>query len=403
MNRLRVFVPFAIGYFLSNLFRVLNAVIAPDLVGDLGLDATDLGLLTSIYFVTFAAFQVPLGILLDRFGPRRTEASLLVVASLGAFVFAAADSLPSLMVGRALIGLGVSACLMAAFKAFVVWFPGERLPTVNGLQLAIGGLGVVAGTAPVEAALHVIDWRGLFTALGAAAAIAAAVILVVPEHKHGAAGTAAQGPGGWRRRRVHQSRLLAHRSDVHHVRCRVPVDPGPVGRPLVAGRSRPSTAPPSPIICFLMAATMVAGFVLFGAAAERLGRRGVRPIAVAAVGTALFILVQGAIVAEWTEAVTPLWSLFGFLGTAGLLVYPILSQAFPAHLAGRVNTALNLLVFVGAFAAQWGVGAVIDLWPERAGGGYDPAAYRVAFGILLGLETLGLGWVVVAWRRGVKA
>ena len=402
MNRLRVFVPFAIGYFLSNLFRVLNAVIAPDLVGDLGLDATDLGLLTSIYFVTFAAFQVPLGILLDRFGPRRTEASLLVVASLGAFVFAAADSLPSLMVGRALIGLGVSACLMAAFKAFVVWFPGERLPTVNGLQLAIGGLGVVAGTAPVEAALHVIDWRGLFTALGAAAAIAAAVILVVPEHKHGAAGTPLRdqvagvadvftSPVFWR---IAPMCIMSGAAFLSIQGLWA----GPWLRD-VAGLDRASVADH----LFLMAATMVAGFVLFGAAAERLGRRGVRPIAVAAVGTALFILVQGAIVAEWTEAVTPLWSLFGFLGTAGLLVYPILSQAFPAHLAGRVNTALNLLVFVGAFAAQWGVGAVIDLWPERAGGGYDPAAYRVAFGILLGLETLGLGWVVVAWRRGVKA
>ena len=71
---LRVFLPFALGYFLSYLLRVVNAVIAPDLVRDIGLDAADLGLMTSVAFLAFGAFQLPLGILLDRFGPRRTEA-----------------------------------------------------------------------------------------------------------------------------------------------------------------------------------------------------------------------------------------------------------------------------------------------------------------------------------------
>ncbi len=84
----RVFVPFACGYFLSYLYRVINAVIAPDLVAELRLDAAELGFLTSTYFLTFALFQLPLGMLLDRFGPRRTEAALLMFAALGAFVFA---------------------------------------------------------------------------------------------------------------------------------------------------------------------------------------------------------------------------------------------------------------------------------------------------------------------------
>ena len=87
---IRVFLPFAFGYFLSYLYRVVNAVIAPDLIAEVGLDAADLGLLTSAYFLTFAILQLPLGILLDRFGPRKTEAALLVFAALGAFVFATA-------------------------------------------------------------------------------------------------------------------------------------------------------------------------------------------------------------------------------------------------------------------------------------------------------------------------
>ena len=114
----RVFLPFAFGYFLSYLVRVVNAVIGPDLVDELNFDASELGLLTSSYFLAFALFQLPLGILLDHYGPRRTEASLLIVASAGMFIFASAESLSGLLIGRALIGLGVSACLMAALKAY---------------------------------------------------------------------------------------------------------------------------------------------------------------------------------------------------------------------------------------------------------------------------------------------
>ncbi|MHA1598863.1 MAG: MFS transporter, partial [Alphaproteobacteria bacterium] len=122
---LRVFLPFAFGYFLSYLYRVVNAVIAPDLIAEMGLGAADLGLLTSAYFLSFALFQLPLGILLDHFGPRKTEAGLLLFAALGAVLFATSESANGLIVGRALIGLGVSGCLMAAFKAYTIWVPSE--------------------------------------------------------------------------------------------------------------------------------------------------------------------------------------------------------------------------------------------------------------------------------------
>ena len=183
-NLLRIFVPFAIGYFFSYLYRVVNAVIAPNLVADLNLGPSDLGLLTSTYFLTFAAFQLPLGVLLDRFGPRKTEASLLIFAALGAFVFARAGSASGLVAGRALIGFGVSSCLMAPFTAYAIWFDKERLPLINGVQVAVGGLGALTGTAPVEAALQITDWRGLFTVLSVLTlAVAAAIFFVVPEKK----------------------------------------------------------------------------------------------------------------------------------------------------------------------------------------------------------------------------
>jgi len=103
----RLFLPFALGYFVSYLFRTVNAIIAPDLVAEFSLSAADLGLLTSAYFFTFAASQLPLGVLLDRFGSRKVEGILLLFAAVGALLFSMAESLTGLIIGRALIGLSV--------------------------------------------------------------------------------------------------------------------------------------------------------------------------------------------------------------------------------------------------------------------------------------------------------
>src|SRR6185295_7679269 len=104
--------PFAAGYYLSYLFRSINALIAGDLRADLGLSAADLGLLTSAYFLVFAAVVLPCGVLLDRYGPRLIDSTLLLLAAAGSLVFALADGVWSLMLGRALIGLGVAVGLM---------------------------------------------------------------------------------------------------------------------------------------------------------------------------------------------------------------------------------------------------------------------------------------------------
>ena len=179
---LLVFLPFAGGYFLSYVYRTVNAVIAGRLVADLSLDASDLGLLTATYFLTFAAFQIPLGLLLDRFGPRRVQSFLLLFAAFGAALFAFAPSLGLLTVGRAFIGLGVSGALMASFKAITLWFPKARWPLVNGCFLASGGLGAIGATVPVELLLGATDWRGLFAGLSLATALIALLIFkVVPE------------------------------------------------------------------------------------------------------------------------------------------------------------------------------------------------------------------------------
>ena len=163
---IRLFLPFAAGYFLSYLFRTVNAVIGPVLARELALPDNALGLLTSTYFLAFGAAQLPLGILLDRYGPRRVEAGLLLLAASGAAVFALSDTLAGLATGRALIGLGVAACLMASFKAFSMWFPPERQASLTGWIMASGGLGALAASKPLELALGFASWREI--ALGQA-------------------------------------------------------------------------------------------------------------------------------------------------------------------------------------------------------------------------------------------
>ena len=183
----RILLPFGIAYFFSFLYRTVNAVAGSEIAASLDLTPGDLGLVTSAYFLTFALFQIPLGILLDRYGPRIVEAALLVVAAGGALVFAMADSITALAIGRGLIGLGVSACLMAALKANVQWFPAARLPLANGIIIAMGGLGAIAATTPVQIALTVTDWRMIFTAL-AVMTVAVAVLLFAVGPRHAKAG-----------------------------------------------------------------------------------------------------------------------------------------------------------------------------------------------------------------------
>ncbi len=395
-KNLQIFVPFATGFFLSYAFRAVNAVLGPHLVSDIGLTASDLGLLTSVYFITFAATQLPLGLLLDRFGPRRVEGLLLLVAAAGACFFARADSLLGLVLGRGLIGLGVSACLMAAFKAYTTWFPSRQLPLINGFQVAAGGLGAVFATAPVQMLLGVTDWRGVFIVLaGLTFSTAALVFWMVPrdpavrerlswvEQLRGLASIATS-LAFWRIApwsTINQAGFLA----IHglwlgpYLRDMQGLDGSGVARTLL-----------------WTACGMVAGYIGLGLAAERLSRRGIAPMHVGGAGMAMFIGLQAWMLLGLPHGSLVFWVLFGFFGTSGILTYAVLSQQFSAALAGRVNTALNLLVFVTAFAGQWGIGAVIDRWPPTEGGGYAAAGYRTAFVLLLVLQMSAAAWFWIA-------
>ena len=399
---LRVFLPFALGYYFSYLARNVNAVIAPDLVAELGLTAESLGLLTSVYFLTFAAFQLPLGVLLDRYGPRRVESVLLLFAAAGSAVFAVSDGLPGLTIGRALIGLGVSACLMASFKANTLWFPAQRLPFANGCIMTAGGLGALSATAPVEALLGITGWRGVFLVFAGLSAVAAVLLhTVVPrrpeEARHATGEGLAEALAGirfvfgnrafWRvlpTTTLGQAAFLSMQG----------LWAGPWFGD-VAGLGREDTA--SRLLWIAIA--MVAGFFSLGALADRLSRAGISTLQFATGCTFAFLLVQAGIIIAPPQWATALWCLFGYTGTCGILFYAHLSQRFQMHLAGRVVTGLNVFAFGGAFLAQWGMGALIELWPGDTPGRYLTEGYQAAFGAILVLQALAFAVLLVLRDR----
>ena len=389
----QVFLPFAFGYFLSYLFRNVNAVIAPDLINELGLTAADLGLLTSANFFAFAAFQLPLGVLLDRYGPRKSEAALLLIAAAGAVVFGLAGDTPTLMAGRAMIGLGTSACLMAAFKAYSHWVPAERQPLITGFHMAIGGMGALTATKPIEIALGFTDWRGVFFILAAVTLTAAMILFfAVPKRDRTESNeTLKQSLDGVRQVfaspifwRVAPSTVLVQ-SGYLGIQS---LWSGPWLRD-VAGMGQADMATNLSYI----AGCMVIGFITMGAVTDRLAIRGVKPMTVALTGMSLFTLMIALIAFRVVPGdAIGLWMVFGFLGTFGILPYNAVSQAFPKELTGRVVTGLNVMVFFGAFAAQWGIGEIIDLWPRPSENHFAPEGYKWAFLTVAGIQAAGILW-----------
>lgn len=396
---LRVFIPFALGYFTSQLFRSVLAVVSADLIRELSLDAWTVGFLTSAYFLAFAAAQLPVGIALDRFGPRRTESVLLLCAAAGSLVFATADSASGLALGRALVGFGVSACLMASFHAFVLWAPADRLQFLNGSVMAVGAAGALTATVPVEWAAASMGWRSLFQVLAFAAFACAVVIFTsVPDkpraHDAEPLSAVARGVAHVFKNKAFWSIApfsVAHQGTYLSIQS---LWAGPWLRD-VAGLEGQAVAS----YLLTLALAMGIGFIGLGALARHLGRRGVSGLTIWVVSASLFQATQLGLVLEWTDHARLLWVCFGLFGAAGMLSYVILNRRYPIHMAGRVNTGLNVFVFAGAFALQAGIGAVIEHFTPE-GAPFSPRGFQVGFAIALAVQLASVVWLALtsSWR-----
>jgi predicted MFS family arabinose efflux permease len=391
---LRIVLPFLAGYYLSYVYRAVNAVLGPTLVAEFGISAAQLGLLTGMYFFAVGLFQIPLGVLLDRFGPRRVNGSLLLIAAAGAFLFSRSTDFVELAGARALIGLGVSACLMATMQAFVLWFRPERMSTMIALAYSMGGLGALTASAPLELALRYFGWREIFDALaGATLLLSSIFLLLVPEH-----GTERK-PAGLRDQVAGLARI-ARDGAYWRVALAIGTNQCAVVSLFtlwitawlrdVAGFDRAAAAQGLAVVCV----ALVAGYFFFGRLADGLARRGRSQLPLFAAGVAGSLLCLGLLALSVTTGAVLLWAGFVFCGTAATLAHSIVTRRYPRDMTGRVNTTLNSFTFLGIFLGQWGTGVILNLWPQTAAG-YDPRGYSYALGTLWLIQLLGLAWL---WR-----
>lgn len=383
-----VFLPFALGHFLSTLLRNVNAVLAPSLVGSMQLSPGELGLLTSAFFFMFALVQLPVGIALDRYGPRRVQLVMLLYAALGTLAFARGDTFIELVAARALIGFGLGGCFMAAMKAISTWIPPARLPSVNGYLIAVGGLGAAAATTPVRLALQYTDWRGLFITLAALIASCAVLIWL-------AAPRAEVRPGA--RPATVKSILEVYRHPEFRKTTALLLVPHMVFfgiQGLWIGRWLSDVARfPDAAVAYLLymgMAAVIFGSIAVGMVTEWAGKRGMQPLDVAAIGVALFVLVQLAVVCNYKPGLQLLSVLFMLVGTITGMEYAIVAQSMPRELTGRAATCLNLLIFIGAFLVQAGFGQLVGMWKPDFANHYPAMAYQVAFGVLVLIQLPGL-------------
>ena len=400
----RVTLPLAAVNFLNQASRAVLAVIGPILAIEFALSASDLGLLAALLFVAYAAAQLPGGLALDIFGPRRVQAAMALTAGAGFLLCAVATGPILLGVGRMLTGLGIAAGLTALLKANTQWFPRERVAAMTGRALLFGAMGGLAVTLPLSALLPLIGWRGGFALLAVLSLGAALWIwLSVPDRPPDAAPPSRRGLGAEIRA---FGPIFAHPVFLRFVPAIAVLSAlnftyqglwaGPWLRD-VGGLDGQGLA----TILFCYACGMAVGSISTGQAASHFQARGASPLLVpfAAMGLQLGIqlwLMLAPPQAMWALAVA--WFFFAIAGSAGPTGYAAIGQTFGAELAGRVATAINASMLVLVFVLQYAIGHVLDLWPRSAAGGWDARGYGWALAATIALQLAALFW---AWRGAV--
>ena len=380
---LRVFAFFALAHMLSYFFRTANAALAGDLSREMRLDAGQLGLMSSLYFLAFALAQIPLGVGLDWIGPRWVTPGLMFFAAVGSLLFANAHSFALLALGRTLIGLGTAGILMGALKAFSRWFPAERYATISTLMVGFGSMGGIAASIPLARLNAAFGWRGIFLGGALALALVAAAIMIwvrntppgekcqPPVATDGSVAIILRNGAFWRIAILSfwmNGVLLAMQglwagpyfTDVY-------------GFDKIAAGN----------LLFLIAIGAMFGFGSSGWLADRYGLGRV------AIFGALLQIVCALLYALRAPAVgLPVINLlFGFGGGISVVLLPQVRRLFPSGLVGRAVSTCNLFAFSGIFVTQWAMGEMINFFPKDQAGHYPQVAYTTAL-VIIALFTL---------------
>ena len=372
-----------IGYVISQFLRNSVGVIAPNLAAEMRLSAVQIGLLSSAYFFAFAAAQIPLGLAIDRFGPKRCMMVCTAVIVLGALLFANATSATGLIAGRILLGLGSSSFLMAPLSIYARWFPPKRFSTLAGLHVGIGSLGALLATAPLATAVAVFGWRTSFVGVAAITVLAAIVIALVVRDAPPGAPRLSRGET-WRDsimgaveairlpaiRRLFVMNLAIHSSFVLLV--------GLWGGPYLTHIYGYDLQARGDFL-FVPALAQMVGAVAWGPM-DRVFGGYKKPVLIGGglSALALFVLAAAGTLPFW-----PLLFVFALLGFSTAVIPLILAHGktmLPPHLLGRGMTILNMAAMGGVFLSQTISGMVIELFPAQDGA-YPLAAYRAVFAL----------------------
>ena len=382
-----VFFVFAFGYFLSCLLRAITATLSPVLTLEFELMAADLGLLAGGYFLGFASMQIPLGYLLDKFGPKKIVSSFLLIAFIGTLSFALAQSFSGLLISRILIGVGVSACLMAPLTGYRIWFAENQQQRANSWMLMIASLGFLSSTLPIQLLLPAFGWRWIFGGIAALILISIFLMLAfIPKWDH------------QKNESLDNQTSKGSLADVWKNKFFISVIPmglfnygGLMAiQTLWAGPWMVRVAGYTPIESatglFWINITMLISFFLWGYFLPKITNLGFSALKILKLGLPVSFLIMLMIIILGSKAGAFYITLFILSSIFLSVTQPAVGLSFASHLAGKALTSFNLLIFLGTFIMQWVMGLVIDL--VKTFGYTEIIGFKAAFSFFLFLSLI---------------
>lgn len=373
-------------FVLSQFYRVSSAVIAPNLIQDLGLNAELLGLLGGSFFYAFTLLQIPMGPMLDRIGPRRIMSLSCLMGALGAFLFAFGNSFHSVLFGRILIGAGMSPMLMGSFKTFTLRYPPEQFATLVGIISAVGTLGNIFATSPLALLTSTIGWRATFFITGILTILLGLLVFwILRGEKTDSGRSSSVTPDKPEMGILKSIRLIIGSlafwqfGAVAFFRYGVFVSLqglwlGPY-LIYIKGFSPLQTGN----LLILLAIGVILGSPIGGHLSDRYSQSRKRVILV---GLSLYSISLFPLIGLW-RIEHPLWFgliffLIGFFHGFIMSIYAHAKDSFPTSISGTVMTYVNFFTMAGAGIFMPLLGKVIESFP-RTNNVYPAEAYHFAF------------------------
>ena len=381
-------------FVLSQFYRASVAVISPDLMAELALDARGLSLVSAAFFYAFAAMQIPIGLYLDSIGPRITMTVLTLVAVAGALLFAMGDSLAALVAGRALLGIGMACNLMGTLKLITLWFGPLRFATLSALVVSVGTVGNIVAATPLVIMVDAVGWRGAFLVFAAVNLLLAVVFFLVVRDRPASADddrAASPVPAGLGEA-LAGVRALFSEKDYWIISlgtfCRYGIYAAV--QALWAGPFLMQVLGVSPVatgnLLFLMSIGIVIGSPICGWLSDAaIGSRKVVIISGLAGMLAVLVVLSRLSSGVGFAPLAVLFFGFGFFSSAGQVMYAHIKERMPIERAGTAMTGINFFTMAGVAIFLQGLGSLMQrFYPEAAlGAGAFKGAFLFCAGCLL--------------------